>query len=41
MLHGLAAHPHLIRVAVEPVLYRLKNGLVFPSRDPALLSDID
>jgi hypothetical protein len=38
MLHGLAAHPHLVRVAVEPVLYGLKNGLVLPPRYPALLA---
>ena len=38
MLHGLAAHAHLVRVAVEPVLHRLENGLVLPPRDPALLA---
>ena len=32
-LYGLAAHAHLVRVAVEPVLHRLENGLVLPPRD--------
>src|SRR5271167_221197 len=38
VLHGLAAHAHLVRVAIEPVLYDLKNGLMLPPRDPALLA---
>src|ERR1700678_101114 len=38
MLHGLPAHTHLVRVAVEPVLHSLKNGLVLPPRYPALLA---
>jgi len=38
VLHGLAAHSHFLRVAVEPVLHSLKNGLVLPPRYPALLA---
>jgi hypothetical protein len=29
-LTDLAAHAHLVRVAVEPVRHRLKNSLVLP-----------
>src|ERR1019366_6922722 len=38
MLYGPPAHAHLVRVAVEPVLHRLENGLVLPSGDPSLLA---
>ena len=38
MLDSLAALTHLVRVAVEPGLYSLKDGFVLPSRDPPLLA---
>src|SRR6266481_7232441 len=38
MLHSLAAHTHLVRIAIEPRLHGLEDGFVFPTRDPALLA---
>ena len=38
MLNRLAPRAHLFRMFVEPALHRLKNVLVLPSGDPALLA---
>ena len=38
MLNRLAPLAHLFRMFVEPALHRLKNVLVLPSGDPALLA---
>ena len=31
MLHGLAAHAHLVRISIEPRLHALKNGFMLPT----------
>ena len=38
MLDRLTPLAHCLRVLVEPVLYRLENMLMLPSRDPPMLS---
>ena len=38
MLNRLAPLAHLLRMLVEPALYRIENGLMLPSGDPSLFS---
>ena len=36
MFRRPTTHPHPVRIPIEPGLHPLKNGFVFPARDPAL-----